>query len=263
MKTILLKEMKLNFKNLLIWSLVVGGVGLACILMYQSMQEEITKVGDAFSDMGSFSDAFGMSTLSMATLAGYFAVEVGTVHGLGGGMFAAIAAIGIISKEEELHSGEFLLSLPVSRKKVVAAKGICVLCMLVVFTLICGCLYALGFAYMGESLPAGDFMRFMLGQLLMNIEIAAVCFAISSLSGKNRMGMGLGIALLFYFYDLIGRVVPDLKDYLFIGPYSYVNGAEIFSGKSTPAAAFVVAAAVILCGAVFAFWYYDKRDLAS
>ena len=263
MKTIFCKELKLNFKNLLIWSLAVGGIGLACILLYRSMQGEIAELGDAFSDMGFFSDAFGMSTLSMATLAGYFAVEVGTVHGLGGGMFAAITAIGILSKEEEGHSGEFLFSLPVSRKKVVAAKGVCVICMLAVFTMICGCMYALGFASMGESLPMKEFMIFMLGQFLMNIEIAAICFAVSSLSGRNRMGAGLGIALLLYAYDLVGRAVPDLKDYLFIGPYSYVNASEIFSGKSASAAAFVVAAVVTVCCGFFAFWYYDRRDLAS
>ncbi|MBO4506068.1 MAG: ABC transporter permease subunit [Lachnospiraceae bacterium] len=263
MKTIFLKELKLNFKNLLIWSLAVGGMGLACILLYRSMQGEIAELGDAFSEMGFFSDAFGMSTLSMATLAGYFAVEVGTVHGLGGGMFAAIIAIGIISKEEEMHSGEFLLSLPVSRKKVVAAKGLCVICMLAAFTVICGALYALGFASMGESLPAKEFMIFMLGQFLMNIEIGAICFAISAISGKNRMGMGLGIALLCYFYDVIGRAVPDAKDYLFLGPYSYGNASEIFSGKNAPGAAFAVAAVMTACAVCFAFWYYNKRDLAS
>ena len=169
MKTIFLKELKLNVKNLLIWSLVAGGVGLVCILLYRSMQNEIAGIGDAFSDMGFFSDAFGMSTLSMATLAGYFAVEVGTVHGLGSGMFAALIAIRILSKEEESHSGEFLLSLPVSRKKVVAAKGLCLLCLFAAFTLICGCLYVLGFASMGEELPAKEFILFMLGQFLMLI----------------------------------------------------------------------------------------------
>ena len=263
MKTIFVKELKLNLKNLLIWSLAVGGVGLACILLYRSMQGEIAEIGDAFSDMGFFSDAFGMSTLSMATLAGYFAVEVGTVHGLGGGMFAAITAIGMLSKEEEGHSGEFLLSLPVSRKKVVASKGLCVICMLAAFSVICGCLYAVGFASMGESLPAKEFMIFMLGQFLMNIEVAAICFAISALSGKNRMGAGLGLALLMYVYDVIGRAVPDLKEYLFIGPYSYVNASEIFSGKSASAAAFAVAVVITACAVFFAFWYYDRRDLAS
>ncbi|MCR5329624.1 MAG: ABC transporter permease, partial [Lachnospiraceae bacterium] len=218
---------------------------------------------DAFSDMGFFSDAFGMSTLSMASLAGFFAVEVGTVHGLGSGMFAAVIAVVILSKEEDGHSGEFLFSLPVSRSRVVAAKGLCLVCMLTAFTIICGCLYAIGFASMQETLPTGEFMSFMLCQLLMNIEVAAVCFTISSLSGKNRMGAGLGIALFFYAFDLIGRAVPDMKDYIIIGPYSYANASDIFAGKTSRAAAFVIAIAVTVCCTCFAFRYYERRDLAS
>ena len=68
MKTIFFKEMKLNMKTLLLWSFVVGGLGLACILLYQSMQGDMKEMADAFSTMGAFSDAFGMSTLSIATL---------------------------------------------------------------------------------------------------------------------------------------------------------------------------------------------------
>ena len=104
MKHILAKELKLNLKSFLIWSLSVGLLGLGCILLYQSMQGEMKDMADAFSNMGAFSDAFGMSTLSIATLKGYFATEVGAVHGLGGGMFAAILAISMLSKEEEGHS---------------------------------------------------------------------------------------------------------------------------------------------------------------
>ena len=263
MKHILEKELKLNLKSFIIWSLSVGLLGLACILLYSSMQGEMKDMADAFSNMGAFSDAFGMSTLSIATLKGYFATEVGAVHGLGGGMFAAILAIGIISKEEEGHSGEFLFSLPVSRTKVLIAKALCVAVYLVFFTVICGLLYALGFAALGEELPTAQFMTFMGRQMLMNFEVAGICFGISALSWKNRMGMGIALAMFFYFYDVIGRVVPDLKDYLFVGPYSYVNAAEIFTGADTPVTAICIAAAVTVCCVFFAFYYYNKRDLAS
>ena len=263
MKAIFKNELKLNIKSLMIWSLAVGGMGLACVLLYQSMEGDMKAMADAFSNMGAFSDAFGMSTLSIATLTGYFATEVGTVHGLGGGMFAAITAIGILSKEEECHTGEFLLSFPVSRTKVAAAKGICTVIMIAAFTLICGVLYAAGFAMLGEELPVGDFVNFMGKQMLMNLEIAAICFAISAVSGKTKTGLGLGLTLLFYFYDIIGRVVPDLKDSLFIGPYSYANASEIFSGKETTAASIITACMIIvLCGAL-AHILYNRRDLAG
>ena len=77
------------------------------------------------------------------------------------------------------------------------------------------------------------------------------------------MGMGIALAMFFYFYDVIGRVVPDLKDYLFVGPYSYVNAAEIFTDADTPVKAICIAVAVTVCGVFFAFFYYNRRDLAG
>ncbi len=263
MKTIFFKELKLNIKVLLIWSLSVGGIGLACILLYTSMQGDMKEMADAFSNMGAFSDAFGMSTLSIATLKGYFATEVGTVHGLGSAMFAAILAVGIISKEEEGHTGEFLFSLPISRRKVLCAKALCVLIMLIIFTFICAVLYCLGFAALNEEIPVKELAVFMCMQLLMNIEIAGLCFGISAISGRNRMGLGIGVSMLFYVYDLIGRVVPDLKDYLYIGPYAFANASEIFSGIDVPQKALLLGLAVTALSVAFAFFYYDRRDLAS
>lgn len=263
MKTIFLGELRLNLKALFIWSIVIGGFGFICILLYESMQGDMKEMADTFSSMGAFSDAFGMSTLSIATLKGYFAAEVGTIHSLGSGMFAAVTAIGILSKEEEGHTGEFLLSLPITRKKVVLSKGLCVLFSLIIFTCICAFFYSMGFIVLDEELPAKEFLKFMYYQFLMNLEIAGICFGISSISGKNRMGIGIGIAILFYGFDLIGRIIPDLKEYLFLGPYSYANASAIFSGADTPEKAVAMAAFLTSVGILFAFLYYDRRDLAS
>ena len=263
MKHILIREIKLNMKTFLIWSISVGVVGLICVLLYESMEGDMKEMADAFSNMGAFSDAFGMSTLSIATLKGFFATEVGTVHGLGSGMFAAILAADIISKEEDKHTGEFLFSLPVSRAKVLIAKALCVVIDLILFTLICGAMYWCGVVYLGEEFQVGEFLTFMLFQFVMNLEIAAVCFGISAFSGKSKMGMGLGITLMFYVYDLMGRVVPDLKDYLYLGPYSYANASEIFTGAEISAPALLVAALVTVLCTFSAFFIFGKRDLAS
>lgn len=263
MKTVIKREILLNIKNMLIWSLSVGILGLICILMYQSMEGEMKDMADAFSNMGAFSEAFGMSTLSIATLKGYFATEIGAVHGLGSCMFAAIVAINIISKEEEAHTGEFIFSLPLSRSKILTAKLICVAVMLIVFTCVCTVFYLIGFKVVGEEVPTDQFFTFMGRQLLMNAEVAGICFGLSSISGKNHMGLGLGMALLFYAYDVMGRVIPDLKDYLFIGPYSYANAAEIFTDAETPVKAIVLAVVILIAGVVYAFWNFERRDLAS
>ena len=263
MFAIIKQEFRLNLKSLLIWSLTVGGLGLICVLMYTSMEGDVADMADTFSQMGAFSDAFGMSTLSIATLAGFFATEVGTVHGLGSAMFAAFFASCMLSKEEDGHTGEFLFSLPVSRAKVITAKGLTILTDLFLFTVICGSFYVIGFVALGEDVLWNELIRFLMSMLMMNIEVSALTFFISSVSGRNRMGLGLGVSLVIYTYDLIGRVVPKLRDYLFIGPFSYSNASEIFAGIEAPQYSILLGIIITIAAVAGAYSVYTKRDLAG
>ena len=117
MRALFLHELKANIKTLLIWGITVGALGTLCILLYSGIEADIKDLAENFSNMGAFSEAFGMSTLGIGTITGYFATEVGTIHGLGGGMFAAMLGGSMLSKEEDGHTGEFLYTLPFSRRK--------------------------------------------------------------------------------------------------------------------------------------------------
>ena len=263
MSAIFKQELKLNLKSLLIWALTVGGLGFICVMMYRSMEGDVMEMADSFSNMGAFSEAFGMSTLSIATLAGFFATEVGTVHGLGSAMFAAFLASCMLSKEEDGHTGEFLYSLPVSRWKVVTSKCLAVIVNLILFTLICGIFYVMGFVCLGENVLWEELIRFLFSMLFMNVEVAALALLVSAVSQRNRMGVGLGIALVLYVSDITGRVVPDMKDYLFVEPFSFTNASEIFAGIDAPEYSIPIAAAVTIAALASTYAVYLKRDLAS
>ena len=263
MKTIWQREMRSSLASFAIWTLAVGGMGLACILLYMGMEDSIQDMAEGFAAMGSFSEAFGMNTLSIATLKGYFATEVGTIHSLGSGMFAAAAAITILSKEENNHSAEFLMALPVSRYRVVFAKVASVLSQLLLFNACCGLMYIAGFCILGEELPVREFVTFMGMQLLMNVEIASLCILISSVSKENKLGIGMGVALLLYSYDLITRVVSTIEDSALITPYSFSNASEILAGQDLKTSAIVLGVSVIIICISGSFICYGKKDLKS
>ncbi|MCR4947257.1 MAG: ABC transporter permease [Lachnospiraceae bacterium] len=263
MLTLLKHELKQEYKSLIIWSLSVGGIGLLCICLFTAMTDDMASLSESFSNMGAFSDAFGMSTLGIGTIAGFFATEVGTVHSLGSAMYAAITATLILSKEEDGHTGEFLYSLPVSRFKAVTAKLISLLITITMFTVITGILYAIGFCVIDEAPDTGLFVRFMLSQALMDVEIMLICTAFSAFQKKNMLGAGLGMSLVLYAFDLMGRVIPDLKDALFIGPFSYSNASEIFAEKDIAGSAYVFGIAVMVGAVILTYAKYMKKDLAS
>lgn len=263
MKTLYLYEMKKGLKALLIWVAAVGGMGLCCILLFTSMEESMAEMAGNFSNMGAFSDAFGMSTLSIATLTGFFATEIGTIHSLGSCMFAASLAIVILSKEEDGHTAEFTFTLPISRGKVVTAKLLSLVCSLLLFTILCGAMYWCGILAVEGEMELCDFAVYMVAQFGMNLEIAAICFLLSAMSKKNKMGLGIGLAMAFYAYDLMARVVPDLGDSKFLTPFAYSNASEIFSNTIEPEKALLFGGLVLICSLVGAYGIYLRRDLAS
>lgn len=263
MLTIWNHECKTNLKNLFIWSLSVGGMGFLCILLYQTMEGSMQDIADSFASMGAFSDAFGMNTLSIASLTGYFSSQIGVIQGLGSSMFAASIGITILLKEEDLHTAEYLFSLPLSRSKILLAKIGALFATIVGFHIVCGCLYLLAFLLLGQTPGTSSFLLFMSSQILMSLEIASICFCISAFYKKNAPGIGIGLALTLYLYDLLARIVPPLKDFIFLTPFSYCNAAEIFSKTADYFLPIVLGIVLLLASLAAGIWVYTRKDLAS
>lgn len=262
MNTIFKHEIKTSLKTLFIWVICVGGIGFACILLYSNMKDNIQDMAKGFASMGAFSDAFGMSQLNIATLKGYYATEIGTIHALGGSMFSAIISTTMLSKEEDGHTSEFLFSLPIARRKAVTAKWSAAALIIFLFQILCVLCYSLGILFIGDSIPLDRFIQFHAMQFLMNLEIAAICFAISAFNKKNKPGVGLGIVLLLYAYDMIARVVPDLSDYKFPSPFSYANAADILSTGNFETKSVLLGVVVLVVCVTAALADYTRRDLA-
>lgn len=256
------QECKMNFKSLLIWLVCVSGMCLCCILLFSSMEESMGAMAETMASMGAFASAFGMDRLSIATLEGFYAAEVGTIHTLGGAMFAALLGIGLLSKEEEGHTGDFLHTLPISRKEVVGAKYMTLATGITVFNMISVAVYLLGIVILGEQIAVSEFFLYHGMQWMLHMEIGTVCFFISACNRKNKLRIGLGLTFLLYVWDLIGRVIPDLKNTLFLTPFSYANASDVFSTGTVEWKAFVVGLAVLMGALVGAFAVYEKKDLA-
>lgn len=256
-------EMRRNLKSLLIWTLCVGGLCFGCILLYTSLEDSLEEIADAYSNMGAMSVALGMDKMSLATLTGFYATEIGMMHGLGGAMFAAILGTGIVSKEEAGHTSEFLNVFPIGRNSVIVQKYAALISNLFLFNLVCTGLYMLGFAVLGEEIMMKEMLLFHALQLLMQAEIGTICFLLSSFSRKNLIGAGLGIAILLFGADMMCRIIPAIENLKYVTPFYYANGADIFTNGTAEGKLSAVGAVVIAAAFSAAFIQYRRKDLAA
>lgn len=259
--TFIKHELKMNLRFLLIWSMAVGGMIFCYMLIYPMMEESMNEIGDAFSQMGAFSEAFGLGQISMKTAMGFFGVEVGATLSIGGSIYAAMIGIGMLAKEEGEHTTEFLFVTPNTRRYYITAKLAAIVILITVFDLICILFGILGFACIGEEIVWKQYLLFFLAQYLMHLNITGIGFGISAFLKKNNIGLGIGVAIILYFVNLFANITDKVDGFHFITPFSYADAAEIFSTEKLQTEYLISGMIIMVLAVMAAYMKYSRKDL--
>ena len=259
--TLVQHELKQSRISLIVWTLSIASLLAVCVFLYPSMKNEMDAVSEMFSSMGSFTAAFGMDKVSFGTLTGFYVVECGNIVGLGGAFFAALCGISVLAKEEKEHTAEFLMTHPVSRWRVVTDKLIAVIFQLVILNVAVYLTAVVSIALIGEDIPWKELNLLHLAYFFLQVETATVCFGISAFLRRSGMGIGLGIAMLFYFLNLVANITEEADFLKYITPFGYAEGADIVNSLSFNGEMLAVGVAFTVAGIVISYVKYCKKDL--
>ncbi len=230
---VLLKhELKQNLKSFVIWTIALSLTVIMLVGLYPSMKSQMDEFTEMFSQMGSFSSAFGMDKVSFGTFTGYYSVEVNSSLGLTGAIFAALTGGTILSKEESNKTSEFLLSHPVSRKDVVTSKLLCVLIEIIAINIIIWISLIVSVILIGESVDFKLLSLLHLAVLLNQLIIGLIAFFISSFQVKGSIPLSIGLAMFFYFLNIISNITDTLDFVKYLTPYSISEGADIINKEA-------------------------------
>jgi ABC-2 type transport system permease protein len=132
---IFLRELKANFKSLLIW----GGIMILFISMAMAKfsayegNPELLEILDSMPP--ALLAAFQMNAFNLTTVTGFFGVCF-TYFALLSSVFAVMLGSDIISKEERDKTVEFSLTLPIPRRKLITSKILAAVVNCIAFLLI-------------------------------------------------------------------------------------------------------------------------------
>lgn len=259
--TIVRHELRQGKLSFLIWTACVGFLLVVCVFLFPEMKGQMEGVSDMFSSMGAFSDAFGMDRLNFGTLTGFYAIECGNILGLGGALFASLCGAGILSREEKDRTAEFLLTHPVSRGRIVTGKLLAVFGQIMAMNLIIYALSTGSIAAIGEKIPWKELNLLHFTYFLLQMELAGICFGISAFLRKGGVGVGLGIAAMMYFLNLVANIAGTAEFLKYLTPFGYAEGADLVANGAPDGGMTAVGLVFGAAGVILAYLEYCRKDI--
>jgi ABC-2 type transport system permease protein len=222
-----LKELKNNLKGTVITSLVVVLYTAFSLLIYSSMKENISKVTDFYYIMPeSFQVAFNFHINQWDNVLGYYVTYFIYFVPIIAGCYSIILGTKLLSKEEQNKTAEFLLSRPLSRNQIISSKlltffvHILGINLLAFVTGVFGCGLVANWEFNLKSLT----ILHTYG-LLICLLFGILGFFITVIMKRSKAitGIGIGIVLGTYFFDVMIRVFGEVQFLLYLTPFKYIN----------------------------------------
>lgn len=259
--TVFRHELRQGTLSLTIWTSAISLMLGMCILIFPEMSSDMGDIGAMFSNMGSFSAAFGMDQINFGEFLGFYGVECGNILGLGGAFFAGLIGISALSKEEKEHTAEFLLTHPISRTRVITEKLLSIFTQILILNVITTAVTLGCIVMIDEDVPAKTLSLLIVAYFIMQLEVAAITFGISAFLKRSGIGIGLGLPAMFYFLNIVANLTEDAAFLKYITPFGYTDGADIIANEALNTGYLSVGILLGVAGIVTAFWHYSRKDI--
>ena len=132
---------------------------------------------------------------------------------------------------------------------------------IVILNLVVIAVTVLSVLIIGEEADEKTFALLFLSFLLMQLEVAAVTFGISAFLRRGSLGIGLGLAAVFYFMNIVANLIDETKFLKYITPFGYTESADIIADGALNGGYVAVGMAIAALGIILAFWKYGRKDI--
>ncbi len=259
------RELKLNLKSLLIWSMVLVSLFLLVFSVYPSIVSD--KNVDAINEMmkvfpKDVLEVFNMDIASMSSAFGWFQTEGMTFLLLIGGLFAGILGATILTKEESDKTIEYLYSKPITRNKIVTSKILCGIINILTFNLIITLFNLIALKISGD-IDLKLFLMISLSPLIVHLVLFFVSLFISNFFTKTKKTMSLAVALVFisFFLQIIGNMSDKIKVIKYFSVFEILPARNIILNNKIDIIRLIIALTLMIVFGILTYIRYNRKEL--
>lgn len=260
---IFLRELKANFRSLLIWG------GIVILLVSEGFAEGSAFIGNPEmleildSMPPALLSAFNLMAFNLTTVAGMFGVMF-TYFALLLSISAAMWGSDIVSKEERDKTVEFSLTLPVPRSRFITAKTLAAMVNCIVLLLIT---WGTSLVNAAKYQPDSEFFEFlslsMLALFILQMIFLAIGIFLGSAMKQHKRASSVAVSLLLgtFFLSILTGLSEDLEFLNYFTPFKYFNPVTMLHESRMEILFVWISAGIIAISMIGAYLSYSRRDL--
>lgn len=259
------RELKINFKNFLIWSAVLNILFLIVFLIYPSLfsAESSYRIDELMKIFPpEILAAFNMDISSISSSYGWLKSEGMIFILIISGCYAGRMGSQIVLKEESEKTIEYLYSLPVTRNQILKAKiiaGALYICLLVISS----SLFNYIILIFQQRIEIFQYLTLSLSPLLTSAIFYCLCLFISTLTHKVKKvsGISLALVLISYFVQMLANISNQAAFFQYFSIFSIADTRNIITqGMIDPLKILIAVFICIVCLSL-TLYQYNKKEL--
>ena len=259
------REMKINFKNFIIWTSILIALFLVVFLMYPSIiKSDSMQMMDEMMNMfpEEMLKAFNMDISSIDSAFGWLKTEGFVFVLLITGIYSGILGSNILLKEESDKTIEYLNSVPVTRKKIVISKILCGIIYIILMVAILGIFNFIGLTLSGDF-DRKSYILLSITPIFSSIVIFAVCLFLSTFTHKTKktIGVSLGIVFASYFLNIISEIGESTEFLKYISIFTLADIRNVIVDVAINPLMVAISVGITVIFMISTVIHYNKKEL--
>lgn len=258
-------EFKMHLRSDIIWSVSQAAMIFLFTWIFSSIAVDAALLSKTLSQFPKeLLIAFGMENLDLATVLGFFSFAF-LFSQILLALQAANYGFGILSVEERELTADFLLTKPVSRRRILFSKVLSAITGLTITNIV---VWISSFVFINmfkgnRTYEASTLLRLLLGIVVFQLVFLTLGMFISLLVRRvrNVTPFSMGLAFGMYVLSAFGGMLGDVKLEL-ITPFKHFDPSYIISNQAYPSTLWI-SIAYIVVSAIGTYVLYQRRDIPA
>ncbi len=265
--TLIKQHVKMEWLSVLIWSLVLAALIFYTVVMWKQMDAEAVRQMERLFEQvpESLAVLYGAG-VSIGTITGWVqAYAFGSWTVVIYLVFTALFVVGMVTREMDRRTMEFLLSLPVARWQVILSRWVGMAgALLVLHAVHLGAVLA-GLGAIDQSVPMERMLWAELNSWLLFLALGGIFLVISLFVDDYGRGVAatLGLAFgLFFAYSALSGAEGSLQNVRNAIPFALYDYNAIIGQGEVPGGDLLVLALVAALTLALSIWLFERKQIA-